>query len=118
MITGGSSGIGREFAKTLCQLNFNIYIISHDQQANFDTERELKILNPNILTESLYLDICDPNFYINLTKIPDYEFRMLINSAAVSNFSAHRYKKLNSIEELKNQFLLENQSYQEVFNCF
>ncbi|WP_409288090.1 oxidoreductase [Peribacillus sp. SCS-37] len=59
VITGGSSGIGFETARFLCQRGVQVYLAVRDPDKGWVAEKEIKSENPEASIESLVLDLAD-----------------------------------------------------------
>ena len=55
LITGASSGIGRDMARILAQKNYNLVLVARDEQKLKELEKELKE-NKNIKIETISMD--------------------------------------------------------------
>lgn len=56
IITGGSSGIGFEFAKEFVKRNFNIIIIARNQDKLDKSAQEIRNLNSNVKVKTITFD--------------------------------------------------------------
>jgi uncharacterized protein len=89
LITGASSGIGREFARQLAQSQFNLVLIARREERLKALALELKKLN-GIHIVVIPLDLSKPHFITSIEKeISGINIGLLINNAGItvsSNF--------------------------------
>ena len=57
IITGASSGLGKEFAKLYAKDNNNLLLVDIDEVALGSVKEELKICFPNILIDTFIADL-------------------------------------------------------------
>jgi len=92
LITGASSGIGKEIAKKLLSLNYKVLAISRD----FD---KCDILDKNFITYTCDLSdtACVHTF---LQDIKDKDISILVNSAGIGYFAPHEELSIDNIEKI------------------
>lgn len=89
LITGGSSGIGREYARELAAQGWNLIIVSNRKEDNVRVAEELS-RQYGVMAEPLYADLTEADA---AEKIYDYvqrlgvEVEVLINNAGMLLFS-------------------------------
>lgn len=110
-------GIGRAFSELLASFGFNIFIVSNDDQANHDTRRFLQEEFAAVQTNSLYLDLAQEDFKEELKRIPDYDFRMLINCAGIPTRRSPPANAGN-FRQNERRYDFELVSFEEIRNCF
>ena len=84
LITGAANGLGKSFAKLYAKDNNNLLLIDIDENSLNDTIHELKNEFPNILIDSLIVDlnkIEELKKVYNYTLEKDYFVNNLVNSA-------------------------------------
>lgn len=91
LVTGASSGIGREFARQLAEMGHNVLLVSNQERELAETTTELSALHPQGLfptyfidlsrhdTDTILLDFCHSN---------GYEIDILVNNAGIFSFRA------------------------------
>ena len=89
LVTGASSGIGREIAKELLRIGFRVYGIGRDF-SNTDIDDENFI--------ALKIDLLDKDLYEKLPKIES--MKVLVNSAGVGHFAPHEELSFKEISEI------------------
>ena len=100
LITGATSGLGKETARALARLGATIVMAARDQQKGEQTKQELVASTQNENIDVMY---CDLASFVSirafcaefLEKYP--ALHMLINNAGISNF--HRRVSKDGIEE-------------------
>lgn len=89
LITGGSSGIGREYARELAKRGWNLIIVSNRQEDNVRVAEELTALY-GIKAEPLYADLTEVDvaetIYDHVQRM-GIEVEVLINNAGMLLFS-------------------------------
>ena len=79
LITGASSGIGRDMARILAKKNYDLVLVARDEQKLKELEKELKE-NNNIKIETISMDLSQEENCIDLHKnVKDVD--ILINNA-------------------------------------
>ncbi len=85
LITGASSGIGRDMARKLSKLGYNLFLVSRNKERLDNTKKELENENPNIKIETLALDISKKeNCYKLYEQVKNVD--LLINNAGFGTF--------------------------------
>ena len=93
LITGASSGIGRDMARILAQKNYNLVLVARDEQKLKELEKELKE-NKNIKIETISMDLSQEENCINLHKsVKDVD--ILINNAGFGDCGNFTHTELN-----------------------
>ena len=93
LITGASSGIGRDMARILAQKNYNLVLLARDEQKLKELEKELKE-NKNIKIETISMDLSQEENCIDLHKsVKDVD--ILINNAGFGDCGNFTHTELN-----------------------
>ena len=93
LITGASSGIGRDMARILAKKNYNLVLVARDEQKLKELEKELKESN-NIKIETISLDLSQEGNCIDLHKnVKDVD--ILINNAGFGDCGNFTHTELN-----------------------
>lgn len=89
LVTGASSGIGREFARQLAMQGRNVLLVSNQEQELAATAAELSQLNPSGLFPTQFIDLSQPGADTQLLALchsRGYEVEVLINNAGIFSF--------------------------------
>ena len=84
LITGATSGLGKELAKLFANNNNNLLLVSSNAINLIKTKEELSALYPSILIDYLCLDLSNINNFLKLstyTESKNYFINYLINNA-------------------------------------
>lgn len=85
LITGSSDGIGKAFAEQLAKRGFNIILLARNKQKLEKVASELKVLNKNIQTKIITVDLaksCESGFFDPIyEEIKDIDISILVNNA-------------------------------------
>ena len=93
LITGASSGIGRDMARILAQKNYNLVLVARDEQKLKELEKELKE-NKNIKIETISMDLSQEENCLDLHKsVKDVD--ILINNAGFGDCGNFTHTELN-----------------------
>jgi len=93
LITGASSGIGRDMARILAKKNYNLVLVARDEQKLKELEKELKE-NKNIKIETISMDLSQEENCIDLHKsVKDVD--ILINNAGFGDCGNFTHTELN-----------------------
>ena len=93
LITGASSGIGRDMARILAKKNYNLVLVARDEQKLKELEKELKESN-NIKIETISMDLSQEGNCIDLHKnVKDVD--ILINNAGFGDCGNFTHTELN-----------------------
>lgn len=85
LITGASSGIGRDISRVLSKLGYNLILVARNEEALNKIKNELKQNNPNIEIKTYALDLSiKENCYKLYEKSKDID--ILINNAGFGLF--------------------------------
>jgi 2-hydroxycyclohexanecarboxyl-coA dehydrogenase len=101
LVTGGSSGIGLEFATQLAQRGINILIVSNQEQLLKDTATDIAN-RYNVKTYFLYKDLSEENAAVSISKFCEennIKIDILINNAGIFTFkelTKHSPSQLNT----------------------
>lgn len=102
LITGGSSGIGREYARELAAAGWNLIIVSNRKEDNLRVAEELSS-QYGVVVEPLYADLTDADA---AEKIYDHvqemgiEVEVLINNAGMLLFSKLEHTPAEQLERI------------------
>ena len=93
LITGASSGIGRDMARILAKKNYDLVLVARDEQKLKELEKELKE-NNNIKIETISMDLSQEENCIDLHKnVKDVD--ILINNAGFGDCGNFTHTELN-----------------------
>lgn len=93
LITGASSGIGRDMARILVKKNYDLVLVARDEQKLKELEKELKE-NNNIKIETISMDLSQEENCIDLHKnVKDVD--ILINNAGFGDCGNFTHTELN-----------------------
>ena len=93
LITGASSGIGRDMARILAQKNYSLVLVARDEQKLKELEKELKE-NKNIKIETISMDLSQEENCLDLHKsVKDVD--ILINNAGFGDCGNFTHTELN-----------------------
>ena len=91
LVTGASSGIGREFARRLASMGVSVALVSDQPEALQETARELGAAYPHLRFPTLCKDLSEhdcADALLNFCKKEDFNVDILINNAGIFNFNA------------------------------
>ncbi|HCF38839.1 short-chain dehydrogenase/reductase SDR [Thermosipho africanus Ob7] len=80
LITGGSSGIGEEFAYQLAEMDLNLVLVGRSEQRLESVKRKIESVNKNIRVETLSFDLSNDMEDL-IKKLDNYPIDHLINNA-------------------------------------
>ena len=93
LITGASSGIGRDMARILAKKNYDLVLVARDEQKLKELEKELKE-NNNIKIETISMDLSQEENCLDLHKsLKDVD--ILINNAGFGDCGNFTHTELN-----------------------
>ncbi|WP_299138404.1 SDR family oxidoreductase [uncultured Tateyamaria sp.] len=88
MVTGATSGIGREFADQLADMGMNLVLVSRRQDALDGVAASLS-KRSGIQTRTIALDLSDPGFLAPLkTAIADVDLGLIVSNAGADHMGA------------------------------
>ncbi|WP_299292879.1 SDR family NAD(P)-dependent oxidoreductase [uncultured Tateyamaria sp.] len=88
MVTGATSGIGREFADQLADMGMNLVLVSRCQDALDGVAASLS-KRSGIQTRTIALDLSDPGFLAPLkTAIADIDLGLIVSNAGADHMGA------------------------------
>ncbi|WP_299164729.1 SDR family oxidoreductase [uncultured Tateyamaria sp.] len=88
MVTGATSGIGREFADQLADMGMNLVLVSRRQDALDGVAASLS-KRSGIQTRTIALDLSDPGFLAPLkTAIADIDLGLIVSNAGADHMGA------------------------------
>ena len=102
LITGGSSGIGREYARELAAKGWNLIIVSNRNEDNLRVAEELS-RQYGVAVEPLYADLTENDSAEKIyerTKALGAEVEVLINNAGMLLFSTLCKTRAESLERI------------------
>ena len=67
-VTGASSGIGREFARILCNMGYDLILVGRNMTKLQDTKTKLLQYNPDSSIKCISCDFCSEEAVIKLGK--------------------------------------------------
>ena len=100
IVTGGSSGVGRQYALQLAAKGYNILLVSNDAKGNEKVTAEIKSLYPVIVLPFL-LDLTQASSIDALTQVIDeqsFDIEVLICNAGILVFGGVTSTPSHSIE--------------------
>jgi short-subunit dehydrogenase len=113
LITGGSQGIGKAMAKACAKRGMNLLLVALDNGHLLNTVAEFKTTFPNILIDSLGLDLSKENAaqeVFEWCRSKDYHVNILINNAGFGRsgwFEKMPLDMYRTMIRLNNQTLFE-----------
>ncbi len=97
LITGASSGIGRDMARELAKVGYNLALVARNQEGLDQIKNELEKEYPNIKVQTLAMDLsCIENCYHLHECVQDVD--ILINNAGFGLFG--RFKNTDLTKEI------------------
>ncbi len=106
VITGASSGIGREFALQLAHEAATLVLVARREQRLDDVEREVGLISPNVKVVTCVADLADPDQVEQLLVALDEQnlpVNLLINNAGLGDFgqfTESSWQRCNEILEV------------------
>ena len=95
LITGASSGIGREIVYLLAKEKYDIILVARREHLLIDIQQDLSMLGVNGLIEVMDLSIIE-NTYILFDHIKDLDVKLFINNAGFGNLGLFSNTDLNT----------------------
>ncbi len=89
LVTGASSGIGREFARQLAVKGYDVLLVSNQEKELREAAAELAATNPSGRFPSFFIDLASPGadtVLLDLCRSKGYEISVLINNAGIFSF--------------------------------
>ena len=86
LITGGSSGIGMEFARQLADRGWNLLLVSNEEENLRIACHDILYLNPGIKCEAFYSDLSKPEAPAEIfeyCRTKEFEVEILVNDAGI-----------------------------------
>ena len=107
LITGASSGIGRDMARILAKKNYDLVLVARNEQKLKELEKELKE-NNNIKIKTISMDLSQEENCINLHKsVKDVD--ILINNAGFGDCGNFTHTELNKeLSMIKTNIIAKN----------
>ena len=106
VITGASSGLGYEFAKSFAEINKNLILIARRKELLENLKQEINELNPNINVIIKIADLSNTeNVYNIYNELKIYNIETWINNAGMGDYGYDIYDKnniykINKIEKM------------------
>ena len=73
LITGGSAGIGREYAEQLAgRYGFNLFLVSNQEEALQSARQEI-VNKYGVEVETLCIDLASSDAYVVMKRLPVFE---------------------------------------------
>ncbi|KAI1911680.1 hypothetical protein LOZ39_005934 [Ophidiomyces ophidiicola] len=88
LVTGGSDGIGKEFALQIARKGFNVILVSRSESKLSAVASEITSANPTVLTKTISMDFSknDDEDYEKLKDaIKDLDISILVNNVGLSH---------------------------------
>ncbi len=99
LITGASSGIGREMAKNLATRGVNLILVARRTERLFELKEEIKFNCPGVKVKTITADLSKQQQCFDLyDRVKDYRIDFLFNNAGFGLYGAFTETDLN--EEL------------------
>lgn len=115
VVTGASSGIGREFAEQLAKMKFNVVLVSRRKDVLTVIGSELT-KQYSIKTRSVALDLSHPNFLVELARsTADIDVGLVVSNAGADHMGAFLRIPL---EDLQSMHRLNAASHLDVAHHF
>lgn len=95
LITGASSGIGREIAYLLAKENYDLILVARREDLLRDIQIDLSLLGVDVLIKVLDLGVLD-NSYILFDSIKDLDVKLLVNNAGFGNIGLFSKTDINT----------------------
>lgn len=115
LITGASSGIGRDIAIEFSKENFNFVLVSRRENLLVDLKNELLNNNPNISVDYFVCDLREePKAVYDYCVNKKIDVDVLINNAGLGDFSDfvdEDIDKINNMIEVNNKALVDLSYY-------
>lgn len=89
LVTGASSGIGREFARQLAARGHDVLLVSNQEKELDETATELAISNPEGNFPTFFIDLTMPDAdtrLLDFCRNNGYEIGVLVNNAGIFSF--------------------------------
>lgn len=90
LVTGASSGIGREFARALAAMGINVLLVSNQDKELTDTAAMLSAAYPGLRFTTLFKDLSEPDAataLLGFCASEGIDVDILINNAGIFNFN-------------------------------
>ena len=84
-MTGGSDGIGREFAKDLAKKGFDVAISSRSQSKLDSVKSEIETLYPDRRVKTFSIDYSKSPDYSVMTEDPEISPKIIVNNVGYFN---------------------------------
>ena len=92
VVTGASSGIGKEITKRLLELNFSVIGVSRSVTSDMFDSENFEVLNTNLSDEKETLKLCQ--------RVKNEDIHILINAAGFGRFEPHEELHAKTITEM------------------
>lgn len=92
VVTGASSGIGKEISKRLLKLGFSVFGVSRSVENEMFEDENFQALNANLSDEKETLKLCE--------KLKKEDVHILINAAGFGKFEPHEELSFKTITEM------------------
>ena len=91
LVTGASSGIGREIAKNLALRGINLILVARRTERLLQLKNEIQFNCPNVKVKTITADLSKENQCIELyNKLKDYNIEFLFNNAGFGIYGKYK----------------------------